>query len=90
VEIEGYVTRDGALALFPRTFYDLANAYFGRGATPGVARRIDRGRASSDAEHPRLAGALRRLNEKGYMRSADGKLPHQVQSIEVYVFRAKP
>jgi hypothetical protein len=86
LEIEGYVGDDGALALFPRTFYEIANAYFGR-ASHGPRGEGDNG---ADGEHPGLAGALRRLNEKGYMRSVDAKMPHQVQSIEVYLFTADP
>lgn len=93
VEIEGYITDSGDLALFPRTFYDIANAYFGRSTAPSAVRPKPGEvslNGSSQTEHPGLAGALRRLNEKGYMRSADGRLPHQVQSIEVYVFTPNP
>jgi hypothetical protein len=88
VEIEGFAAHDGSLALFPRTFYEIANAYFGRAPTPQPGA----GAASSAiyGEHPGLVGALRRLNEKGYMRSGHAKLPHQVQAIEVYLFRADP
>lgn len=93
VEVEGYVTASGDLALFPRTFYDIANAYFGRSTAPGAVRPKP-GEVPLNGgwptEHPGLAGALRRLNEKGYMRSADGRLPHQIQSIEVYVFTPNP
>jgi hypothetical protein len=89
-EIEGYITDDGALALFPRTFYEIANSYFGRTVTRGALTGTGSAAGTDGGEHPRLTGALRRLNEKGYMSSADGKLPHQLQSIEVYVFRAAP
>ena len=92
VEIEGYITSDGDLALFPRTFYEIANAYFGR-STPQNSVRTRPGDVAMNghaSEHPGLAGALRRLSEKGFMRSADGRLPHQVQSIEVYLFRPNP
>jgi hypothetical protein len=86
VEIEGYVRNDGSLVVFPRTFYEIANAYFGRGATVRRGVSADEARAESSW----LAGGLRRLHEKGYMRAAFGKLPHQVQPIEVYVFTATP
>jgi len=89
IEIEGYVTKDKSLALFPHTFYEIANAYFGRTAPQALVRPRG-GSHAIGAEHPGLAGALRRLNEKGYMSSTDGKLPHQVQSIEVYLFTPDP
>jgi hypothetical protein len=92
IEIEGYVTKDGALALYPHTFYEIANAYFGR-TTPAGGAPLGRGAGSNGhghGDHHGLAGALRRLNEKGYLRSADGRLPHQIQSIEVYLFHANP
>jgi hypothetical protein len=82
IEIEGFVGAAGTLALFPRTFYDIANAFFGRSA-PESSEGVS-------GEHPGLAGALRRLNEKGYMRSDEGRLPHQIHPIEVYVFTASP
>jgi hypothetical protein len=96
LEIEGYVCDNGSLALFPRTFYEIAGAYFGRTAPqyalagpPGSveARSSD---LESRQDHPGLAGALRRLTEKGYMHTEDARLPHQIHSIEVYVFRPQP
>ena len=92
IEVEGYVAGDGSLVLFPRTFYDIANAYFGRAASSPSPRR---GAASGPAEgggdeQPRFAGALRRLNEQGFMRSAEGGLPHQIRALEVYVFTPTP
>jgi hypothetical protein len=83
VEIEGLVRDDGRLALFARTFYDIAGAYFGRGANGGGA-----GQGGGDARgaEPGLAGALRRLTEKGYMRTDDARLRHQLRAVEVYVF----
>ncbi|MFN2489590.1 MAG: hypothetical protein ABR529_07615 [Actinomycetota bacterium] len=92
VEIEGYVGMDGSLALFPRTFYEIANAYFGRAAARGGHAEADAPSPEPDAhhDHPGLAGALRRLNEKGYMRATEGQLPHQIRPIQVYVFTADP
>ena len=89
IEVEGYVAPDGSLVLFPRTFYEIANAYFGR--APAAANRQGRGSQGDPAgEGPRFAGALRRLNEQGYMRSSEGGLPHQIRPLEVYVFSPTP
>jgi hypothetical protein len=90
VEIEGFVRPDGRLALFPRTFYEIAGAYFGRSAPPSS---LQGGRSTDpEARHddPGLIGALRRLTEKGFMRTEDARLTHQVSPIEVYVFSARP
>ena len=89
IEIEGYVAPDGSLVLLPRTFYDIANAYFGRAPAPAT-RQGRSSQAEPAAEAPRFAGALRRLNEQGYMRSAEGGLPHQIRALEVYIFSATP
>jgi hypothetical protein len=89
IEIEGYVAGDGSLVVFPRTFYDIANAYFGR-ALPHSATGRQAGPGPDAGDQANFAGALRRLNERGYMRSGDGKLGHQLRPIEVYVFTADP
>lgn len=96
VEVEGYVGADGSLALFPRTFYEIAGSYFGRSATDRL-RRAGVGQpgarledSTRNADDPGLAGALRRLSERGYMSQEDGRLAHQLHPIEVYVFRARP
>jgi hypothetical protein len=93
IEVEGYVSADGSLVLFPRTFYDIANAYFGRSAPSPAARRGGASSGPADGagdEQPRFAGALRRLNEQGFMRSSEGGLPHQIRALEVYVFTPTP
>ncbi len=90
VEIEGYVAPDGSLVLFPRTFYDIANAYFGRAPSSGTRSARSSNSSEGSADQPHFAGALRRLNEQGYMRSAEGGLPHQVRPLEVYVFTPTP
>ena len=92
IEVEGYVAGDGSLVLFPRTFYDIANAYFGRVLPNGAAHRNGNGGGGSEAgaDQPGFAGALRRLSEHGYMRSAEGGLAHQIRPIEVYVFTPRP
>jgi hypothetical protein len=90
VEIEGFVRADGRLALFPRTFYEIAGAYFGR-TTPQYALQGGRSvELESRHDDPGLAGALRRLTEKRCMTTEDARLPHQVGSVEVYVFTPKP
>jgi hypothetical protein len=90
VEMEGFVRPDGGIALFPRTFYEIAGAYFGRSA-PQYALQAGRSAdLESRPDDPGLAGALRRLTEKGYMRTENAHLPHQVSSIEVYAFTPGP
>jgi hypothetical protein len=89
VEIEGFVGRDRSLVLFPRTFYEIANTYFGRTAAHRSDPAGDAGLGEEIAgAHPSLTGALRRLSENGYMRADVAELAHQVQPIEVYVFAA--
>jgi hypothetical protein len=88
VEIEGFVQPDGGLALFPRTFYEIAGAYFGRSAPQST---LQAGSAADlEPRDPGLPGALRRLSEKGFMRTEDAELAHQVSPIEVYVFSTQP
>jgi hypothetical protein len=68
VEIEGYLHPDGRLALFPRTFYEIAGAYFGRSAPPSS---LQGGRSTDpEARHddPGLIGALRRLTNVEVVR----------------------
>jgi hypothetical protein len=86
VEIEGFVRDDGGLALFPRTFYEIAGAYFGRNPPPQALQGARHTDLETRHDDPGLSGALRRLTEKGYMRTEEARLAHQVTPVEVYVF----
>jgi hypothetical protein len=90
VEIEGFVRSDGSLALFPRTFYEIAGAYFGRTSPPSTLQGGRSADLESRHDDPGLAGALRRLTEKGFMSTEDARLTHQVCPTEVYVFSTQP
>jgi hypothetical protein len=90
VEIEGFVRGNGRLALFPRTFYEIAGAYFGRSTPQSTLHGGRSADLESRNDDPGLAGALRRLSEKGFMATEDAHLAHQLSPIEVYVFSAQP
>jgi hypothetical protein len=90
VEIEGFVRSDGRLALFPRTFYEIAGAYFGRTSPQSTLQGGRSADLESRHDDPGLTGPLRRLSEKGFMSTEDGRLAHQVGPTEVYVFLAQP